>query len=174
MNNNLTNNTIPHRENNDLFEEVQILQLKETQLSTLMDSTSPTDIDSPRNITQVPYDSVVLTSDHDILAPTIHIRQINDAYWRIGLAKNYGKEFILVQNTMYSDMQLHFIVKDQETQKYKKWYLNVSKEKPIVHDMKFDRKDDNHLWEYLKGVRNDWIPYNEGEFSDEEIDFARQ
>ena len=33
MNNNLTNNTIPHRENNDLFVEVQTLQLKETTSS---------------------------------------------------------------------------------------------------------------------------------------------
>ena len=72
-------------------------------------------------------------------------------------------------------MQIHFIVKDQESQKYKKWYLSVSEDKPIVDEMKFNfRKDDNDLWEYLKGVKNNWIPYNGGEFSDEEINFARR
>lgn len=168
MNNNLTNNTIPHRENNDLFVEVQTLQLKETQLSSLMDSTSLTYIDSPRNVAQIQNDS-------NILAPPQCIRQINEISWRIGLARNYGREFILVQNTMYSDMQLHFIVKDPESQKYNKWYLSVSKEKPIVDDMKYNfRNDDNALWEYLKSVENEWIRYNEGEFSEEEIDFARQ
>lgn len=190
MNNNLTNNTIPHRENNDLFVEVQTLQLKETtssliydafskaqaseisdttssQLSPLMDTTSPTDTYSPRNITEI--------SNHDILPPPQCIRQIGDMDWCIVLARNYGREFILVQNTMYSDMQLHFIVKDPESQEYKKWYLSVSKEKPIVYDMKFNfRNDDNALWEYLKSVENEWIAYNGGEFSEEEINFARQ
>jgi hypothetical protein len=174
MINNLTNNTIPHRENNDLFEEVQAQQLKDSQLSSLMDSTSPTHIDSPRNITQVPYDSVVFNSDHNVLAPPKCIRQINEICWRIGLAKDYGKEFILIQNTMYSNMQLHFIVKDKETQKYKKWYLSLPKEEPIVDDMKFSRKDYNDLWEYIKSIRYEWTPYNGGEFTDEEINFATQ
>lgn len=175
MINNLTNNTIPHRKNNDLFEEVQAQQLKDSQLSSLMDSTSPTHIDSPRNITEIPYDSVVFNSNHDILAPPQYMRQIYDSDWVAALATNFGNEFILVQNAMYGNMQLHFIVKDQESQKYNKWYLSVSKEKPIVDDMKFNfTENDNDLWEYLKGVANEWIPYNGGEFTDEEINFARQ
>jgi len=169
MNNNLTNNTIPHRENNDLLEEVQTLQLKETQHSSLMDSTSPTDLDSPKNITPIPNDSY-----NDILVPSKCIRQINEISWRVALKKKYGNEFILVEKTMYSNMQIHFIVKDQESQKYKKWYLSVSEDKPIVEDMKFDRKDDNDLWDYLKGVTNEWIPYNDGDFSVEEINFVNQ
>ena len=162
--NNFTNN-IPHRENYDNFVQVQSLQLM-----------SVTDVDSysPRDITQVQNDSVIVNYDHDTLNPQKCIRQINELSWRIGLLKNYGKEFILIQNTMYSNMQIHFIVKDQESQKYKKWYLSVSEDKPIVEDMKFFRKNENDLWEYLKGVENDWIPYNGGEFSDEEINFARR
>ena len=160
--NNFTNN-IPHRENYDNFVQVQSLQLM-----------SVTDVDSysPRDITQVQNDSVIV--NYDTLNPQKCIRQINELSWRIGLLKNYGKEFILIQNTMYSNMQIHFIVKDQESQKYKKWYLSVSEDKPIVEDMKFFRKNENDLWEYLKGVENDWIPYNGGEFSDEEINFARR
>lgn len=202
MNNNLTNNTIPHRDNADAFSEVQTSQIIDTtsslisdafsevqtsliydafskaqeseiidttssQLSTLMYTTSPTDTD-------LPYDSVVFNSNNDGLAPPQYMRQINDSAWVIALATNFGNEFILVQNTMYGNMQLHFIVKDQESQKYNKWYLSVSKENPIVNDMKYLRKDNTDLWEYLKDVRNDWIVYDGGEFSDEEINLARQ
>ena len=162
--NTLTNDLLPHGQNATLFSEVQVSQIKSTQYTSLF---TPTYIaDSPRDVTQIQNDS-------NIIAPKIHIRQINDFDWCFGLGNNYGKEFILIQNCMYSDMQLHFIVKDKETQKYKKWYLNVSKEKPIVEEMKFCKKNENDLWEYLKGVKNDWIPYNGGEFSNEEINFAR-
>jgi hypothetical protein len=161
LKNTSTVNIIPHRENNDLMPNIN-----------WWGSTSPTHVDyeeSPRNIAQVPPNS-----DPNILAPSKLIRQIHDIYWCYALVKEYGKEFILVQNTMRGNMQLHFIVREQESPKYKKWYLNIPKEKPIVDDMKFSRKNKNDLWEYLKEVRIEWIPYNGGEFSNKEIDDVKK
>ena len=173
MNNNLNNN-IPHRDNADAFSQVQASQIidttssliydafSEAQASEIIDTTSSQksllmSTTSPRDVTQF---------DSNILAPQKYIPQIHEIIWVSALKKMSDKEYYFVHIVMYKNMRLHFIVKDEQTQKYKKWYLSIPKEKPIVEGFGSRRKDDNDLWEYLKVIRDKWIPYNGGEFYD--------